>query len=270
MFKAIDTAMPSFLTFSDTGLNIPWYISTVFLSVVAYFCWPHYMAAVFTAKDEKSLKRNSILIPAYSLIMLFAFFVGYASILQIPHLEGAAVDLSLFEISKETFSPVVVGFIGAAGMLTALVPGSMLLLTTSNMLAGVVQKALGVSEEKQQSGMYARFMVPLVALVSLYFIFHSNDTLVAIMLLGVNIVAQFFPALLMSFKQHNPMTPAGAICGIMAGVLFLAVTYIEKISLAQLFPWLGEGLSYMNIGIAAFILNIIIACAVSVFTRKKL
>ena len=118
--------------------------------------------------------------------------------------------------------------------------------------------------------MYARFMVPFVALVSLYFIFHSNDTLVAIMLLGVNIVAQFFPALLMSFKQHNPMTPAGAICGIMAGVLFLAVTYIEKISLAQLFPWLGEGLSYMNIGIAAFILNIIIACAVSVFTRKKL
>lgn len=75
--------------------------------------------------------------------MLFAFFVGYASILQIPHLEGSAVDLSLFEISKSTFSPIVVGFIGAAGMLTALVPGSMLLLTTSNMLAGVVQKAMG-------------------------------------------------------------------------------------------------------------------------------
>ncbi|AWS52045.1 MULTISPECIES: sodium:solute symporter family protein [Providencia] len=269
MFKAIDTAMPSFLTFSETGLNIPWYISTIFLSVVAYFCWPHYMAAVFTAKDEKSLKRNSILIPAYSLIMLFAFFVGYASILQIPHLEGSAVDLSLFEISKSTFSPIVVGFIGAAGMLTALVPGSMLLLTTSNMLAGVVQKAMGVSEEKRQSGVYARFMVPVVALVSLYFIFHSNDTLVAIMLLGVNIVAQFFPALLMSFKQKNPMTPAGAICGISAGVLFLAVTYIEKISLAQLFPWLGESLSFMNIGIAAFILNIIVAVIISLFSKTK-
>ena len=154
-------------------------------------------------------------------------------------------------------------------MLTALVPGSMLLLTTSNMLAGVVQKAVGASEEKRQSGVYARYMVPLVALVSLYFIFHSNDTLVAIMLLGVNIVAQFFPALLMSFKQQNPMTPAGAICGISAGVLFLAVTYIEKISLAQLFPWLGESLSFMNIGIAAFILNIIVAVVVSLFTHKK-
>ncbi|HEF8772277.1 sodium:solute symporter [Providencia manganoxydans] len=269
MFRAIDTASPGFLTFSEKGLNIPWYISTIFLSVVAYFCWPHYMAAVFTAKNEKSLKRNSILIPAYSLIMLFAFFVGYAAILQIPHLDGSQVDLSLFEISKATFSPVIVGLIGAAGMLTALVPGSMLLLTTSNMLAGVVQKALNVSEEKRQSGIYARFMVPLVALVSLYFIFHSNDTLVAIMLLGVNIVAQFFPALLMSFRKYNPMSAAGAIAGIIAGVLFLAITYIEHISLSQLFPWLSEGLEFMNIGIAAFILNILVATIVSLFTVKK-
>ncbi|AIN65551.1 sodium:solute symporter family protein [Providencia stuartii] len=269
MFRAIDTASPGFLTFSEQGLNIPWYISTIFLSVVAYFCWPHYMAAVFTAKDEKSLKRNSILIPAYSLIMLFAFFVGYAAILQIPHLDGSMVDLSLFEIAKITFSPLIVGLIGAAGMLTALVPGSMLLLTTSNMLAGVVQKALNVSEEKRQSGIYARFMVPLVALVSLYFIFHSNDTLVAIMLLGVNIVAQFFPALLMSFRKHNPMTATGAMAGIIAGVIFLAVTYIEHISLSQLFPWLGKGLEFMNIGIAAFVLNIIVATVVSLLMGRK-
>ncbi|UQZ13484.1 sodium:solute symporter [Providencia stuartii] len=269
MFRAIDTASPGFLTFSEQGLNIPWYISTIFLSVVAYFCWPHYMAAVFTAKDEKSLKRNSILIPAYSLIMLFAFFVGYAAILQIPHLDGSMVDLSLFEIAKTTFSPLIVGLIGAAGMLTALVPGSMLLLTTSNMLAGVVQKALNVSEEKRQSGIYARFMVPLVALVSLYFIFHSNDTLVAIMLLGVNIVAQFFPALLMSFRKHNPMTATGAMAGIIAGVIFLAVTYIEHISLSQLFPWLGKGLEFMNIGIAVFVLNIIVATVVSLLMGRK-
>ncbi|EPL3991391.1 sodium:solute symporter family protein [Providencia stuartii] len=269
MFRAIDTASPGFLTFSEQGLNIPWYISTIFLSVVAYFCWPHYMAAVFTAKDEKSLKRNSILIPAYSLIMLFAFFVGYAAILQIPHLDGSMVDLSLFEIAKTTFSPLIVGLIGAAGMLTALVPGSMLLLTTSNMLAGVVQKALNVSEEKRQSGIYARFMVPLVALVSLYFIFHSNDTLVAIMLLGVNIVAQFFPALLMSFRKHNPMTATGAMAGIIAGVIFLAVTYIEHISLSQLFPWLGKGLEFMNIGIAAFVLNIIVATVVLLLMGRK-
>nr|WP_314265095.1 sodium:solute symporter family protein [uncultured Moellerella sp.] len=268
MFSAIDTASPGFLTFSEKGLNIPWYISTIFLSVIAYFCWPHYMAAVFTAKDTKSLKRNSILIPAYSLIMLFAFFVGYAAILQIPHLEGSAVDLSLFEISKSTFSPAVVGLIGAAGMLTALVPGSMLLLTTANMLGGVLQKAFNVSEKKRQSGIVARYMVPVVALTSLYFIFYSNDTLVAIMLLGVNIVAQFFPALIMSFRKHNPLTAWGASAGIIAGVILLTFTYIEHISMSHLVPWLGYGMDHMNIGIAAFVVNVAVALVVSLFTKK--
>lgn len=112
MFQSIETVNPGYLVFPKEGLNIPWYISTVFLSVAAYFCWPHYMTAVFTAKNETSLKRNSILIPAYSLVMLFAFFVGFAAILNVPDLTGPDVDLALFEISKSTFSSYIVGFIG--------------------------------------------------------------------------------------------------------------------------------------------------------------
>ncbi len=88
-------------------------------------------------------------------------------------------------------------------MLTALVPGSMLLLATANMLAGVVQKIFRLDVEKNKSGNLSRYMVPVVALVSLYFIFNGNDTLVAIMLLGVNIIAQFFPALIFSFAKES-------------------------------------------------------------------
>ncbi len=58
----------------------------------------------------------------------------------------------------------------------------------------------GCGENK--SGNLSRYMVPVVALVSLYFIFNGNDTLVAIMLLGVNIIAQFFPALIFSFAKR--------------------------------------------------------------------
>ncbi len=40
MFKAIDK-MPSFLTFSETGLNIPG-IFPQYSYLYAYFCWPLY------------------------------------------------------------------------------------------------------------------------------------------------------------------------------------------------------------------------------------
>lgn len=56
---------------------------------------------------------------------------------------------------------------------------------------------------KINQGNLSRYMVPVVALVSLYFIFNGNDTLVAIMLLGVNIIAQFFPALIFSFAKES-------------------------------------------------------------------
>ncbi|SUB29863.1 putative permease [Yersinia pseudotuberculosis] len=268
MFQSIETVNPGYLVFPKEGLNIPWYISTVFLSVAAYFCWPHYMTAVFTAKNETSLKRNSILIPAYSLVMLFAFFVGFAAILNVPDLTGPDVDLALFEISKSTFSSYIVGFIGAAGMLTALVPGSMLLLATANMLAGVVQKIFRLDVEKNKSGNLSRYMVPVVALVSLYFIFNGNDTLVAIMLLGVNIIAQFFPALIFSFCKKNPITTAGAFSGIMVGVIILAVAYVYHISIADIFPFITNGFEYMNIGVVAFAMNFIVTFFISYLTRS--
>lgn len=267
MFQSIETVNPGYLVFPKEGLNIPWYISTVLLSVAAYFCWPHYMTAVFTAKNETSLKRNSILIPAYSLVMLFAFFVGFAAILNVPGLTGQNVDLALFEISKSTFSSYIVGFIGAAGMLTALVPGSMLLLATANMLAGVVQKVLHLDVGKNKSGNLSRYMVPVVSLVSLYFIFNGNDTLVAIMLLGVNIIAQFFPALIFSFCKNNPITTTGAFSGIIIGVIVLAITYIYHISISDIFPFITNGFEYMNIGVVAFAMNVIMTLLISYLTK---
>ena len=44
--------------------------------------------------------------------------------LQVPGLAGADADLSLLRLSKLTFAPWLVGWIGAAGLLTALVPRS--------------------------------------------------------------------------------------------------------------------------------------------------
>ena len=48
---------------------------------------------------------------------------------------GAEIDLALFKLSVKTFDPWAVGIIGAAGVLTALVPGSMILMTTATLVA---------------------------------------------------------------------------------------------------------------------------------------
>ncbi len=71
-------------------------------------------------------RKNAAFLPIYQLILLFVFFAGFAAILKVPGLTGPDIDLSLFRLSLQAFDPWFIGVIGAAGALTALVPGSMI------------------------------------------------------------------------------------------------------------------------------------------------
>ena len=94
--------------------------STVLLTALGFYMWPHYFTSAFSAENAKIFKRNAIFLPLYQLVLLFVFFIGFAAILQAPGLEGEREDQALLLIPKEEFSPFVVGLIGAAGLLTAL------------------------------------------------------------------------------------------------------------------------------------------------------
>ncbi len=86
---------------------------------------------------KKVFRKNAAIMPLYSLVLLFVFFAGFAAILQVPGLKGADVDLSLFRLALQTFDPWFIGIIGSAGVLTALVPGSMLVMAASTLLAKI-------------------------------------------------------------------------------------------------------------------------------------
>ncbi len=106
------------------------------------------------------------MLPLYQLIILFVFFAGFAAILQVPGLEGADADLSLLRLAKQTFAPGWVGVIGSAGLLTALVPGSMILVTAATILAQNVYRVAVPTATDRVVSLLARSLVPLVALVS--------------------------------------------------------------------------------------------------------
>ena len=139
MFRAIDAAQPGMLAFKPTGQSVLWFQSTVALTALGFYMWPHAFAAVFTAKHERTFRRNAMALPLYQLILLFVFFSGFAAILKVPGLTGADIDLSLFKLSIQTFDPWFVGVIGAAGVLTA--SGS-----------GLDDHPLGRNLDRQRSG----------------------------------------------------------------------------------------------------------------------
>ena len=126
MFEAIQTAKPNFLALPPQGESVAWFDSTVLLTALGFYMWPHTFGSLYTAKEDRAFRRNAALLPLYQIILLFVFFVGFAAILKVPGLKGPDIDLSLLRLSIQTFDPWFVGVIGAAGVLTALVPGSMI------------------------------------------------------------------------------------------------------------------------------------------------
>jgi len=269
MFDAIEQAKPGFLTLPAKGMSVSWFVSTVLLTSLGFYMWPHAFASTYTAKSEDVFRKNAAVMPLYQLVLLFVFLTGFAAILQVPGLVGAQADLSLLKVTKLAFPPLVVGLIGAAGLLTALVPGSMILMTACTILAKNVYQPLAPAASEQAISRLARGLVPVVALVAVYFTLHGGDAIVPLLLLGYNFVTQLFPSLLMSLPERPLATPAGVMAGIATGVATIAWTSLTGTTLAKLFPDWPSAVTDLNVGIVAMIANIAVLLVVSALTRKR-
>ena len=270
MFHAINEAKPAFLSFPEKGASTAWFQSTVLLTALGFFMWPHTFASAYTARDERIFRRNAAILPAYQLIQLFVFFVGFAATLKVPGLKGSDIDLSLFRLSLQTFDPWFVGVIGAAGVLTALVPGSMILNAAATLIANDIYRgAIDRNASDAHVARLARVLVPVIALVAVGFTLHGGETIVALLLMGYSFVTQLFPAVLASLATRRWVTVQGAFAGIVAGVAVVTVTTLTHASIGQWFPFLPDKLKDMNIGLVALSLNVLVLLSVSALTQPR-
>ncbi|MCD7035576.1 sodium:solute symporter [Metabacillus sp. GX 13764] len=269
MFEAVQQAKPDFLILPKSGMSTSWFISTVILTVFGYYMWPHTFASVYTANNPKVFRKNAVFMPLYSIVLVLVLFIGFAAIVKVPGLQGTDADLSLFRLSIQTFDPWMIGLIGAAGLLTALVPGSMMLMASATLFAKNVFKVIVPSASEKQVASTAKYLVPVIALIAVFFTFNGGNTIAALLLMGYSLVTQLFPALLLSLGKTPIVTKQGAFAGILAGVAVVAITTIAGSSLGQLFPALPQAVKDLNIGIVALIINLIVLFGVSALTKNQ-
>jgi len=262
MFTRIAAEYPDFLTLPSSGMSPSWFASTVLLTVLGFYMWPHTFGSVFTARDASVFRRNAALMPLYQLVLLFVFFIGFAALLSVPGLEGADVDLALLRVTRDAFGPWIVGLVGAAGLLTALVPGSLILMSIATTLARILRPQR--EGQPADSATRARLLVPLLAGIALFFTFRGGSTLVTLLLMAYSMVTQLFPALLASLLPHSRITAAGAIAGIVVGEAAVAVTTLGGMSMASLLQGWPHGITDINAGFLALMLNVITMIAISV------
>jgi SSS family solute:Na+ symporter len=267
MFAAIEEAKPGFLALPERGESVWWFSSTVLLSALGFYMWPHAFGSIYTARNPRVLRFNAIILPLYQLILVFVFCAGFAAILQVPGLTGPNVDLALFRLSVKSFDPWLVGVIGAAGVLTAIVPCSMILMTAATLLANNVYRVARRSADDAHVVSVAKALVPVIALVAVLFTLEGGQTIVALLLLGYALVIQLFPAFVCSLPARRWVTRAGAASGMLSGIATVAAIALTHTTIGTLFPTLPVGIKEINVGIVALAVNVAVMLSVTAAAR---
>jgi SSS family solute:Na+ symporter len=268
MFTAIAAARPDFFTLPSSGMSPSWLISTVLLSALGFYMWPQYFASTYTARNEHVFRKNAMMLPLYQLIVLFVLLAGFAAVLKVPGLTGSDADLSLLRISRLTFGAPTLGLIGGAGLLTALVPGSMILISAATIIAQNVYRPLVPGTSERTVGLLARALVPVIALCAVWLTLRGGQAIVSLLLLGYSFVTQLFPSLVLSLGRRPWATRVGAFAGIVAGEATVAYMSLSGASVTTMMPWAPQFAKDLNVGVVALVVNVAVVTVVSLATRR--
>jgi SSS family solute:Na+ symporter len=259
MFAALAQTHPAHLVMPGSTANLghSWYISSVLLSALGLGMWPQNFGATFTARSAETIRRNCIVMPMYNLSLAFIFFAGFTAYLVIPGLANG--DLSMLTLVRKTFPAWMLGLLGGAGALTAMVPAAVHILTASTLFSkNLWRPVFAPAMSDDQVARLARIMVVVLSLISLTVAIYSSITLVSLLLLGYAGVTQFFPGVVLGiFWKRASML--GVFAGLIAGVSCAALLILSNHD-----PFQG-----INAGFLALCLNFAIVVLVSAATGSR-
>ncbi|HET9096887.1 MAG TPA: sodium:solute symporter family protein [Candidatus Baltobacteraceae bacterium] len=249
MFDRVLGASPHWLTLAPgtAPMGMNWYISTVLLTSIGFYMGPHSIAAVYSARDGNTIRRNAIFLPLYQLVLLLVFLAGFTALVVSPGLKGPAVDQSFLLVVQRYYPAWVLGVIAGAGCLAALLPASAQLLGASSVFA---QNVIGQVR-------WTRAFVVVIAIGAFIMWLFWNKTLVDLLLLYYNGVTQFMPAFIFGiyWKRMNAMA-IGA--GIVSGEAVAFYLWHHSLNI-----W------GVNPGFLALIVNVAVCVAVALVQKQR-
>lgn len=236
---------------ATTTMGVGWVASTIILTGCGYYCWPHAFASAYSAKDDRTIRRNAVIMPLYQIPVLLVFFVGFTALLVIPGLQNP--DGALLALVLKSYPAWFAGFVGAAGAVTAMVPSAVLLLAGATLMAKNLYRPLRGRDLDDAHLMRAtRLFLMLIAVVALLLALWAPNELVFLLIFGYDGVSQFFPGIVLGLFLRR-ITAVPVTAGLVAGEAVVLTLLWTKHD-----PFMG-----MNAGFIGLAVNMTVALVAS-------
>jgi SSS family solute:Na+ symporter len=247
--NAIDQVMklkPNWMTLVPGGgeFGTIWFVSTILLTGCGAFMWPHAIAATYSAKDEKSLRRNLAGLPFYQIMLLLMYFAGFSALILKPGLKGQEVDQSFMLVVQEHYPAWTLGLVGGAGCLAALIPAATQILAAASLISKNILSTRAVGAGEGNQTLLTRCLIVGVALLAFGLWIFEKATLVGLLLIAYSGITQLFPGVLFSLMRQRP-SALSVVLGILVGIGLLVLFAAEGMTV----------LSGLNVGFVALLAN---------------
>jgi solute:Na+ symporter, SSS family len=232
-------------------------------SALAAFMYPHTLTGIFASKSADTIRKNAILLPAYTLLLGLIALLGYMA--YAAHVKVASNNDVVPALFKALFPSWFAGFAFAAIAIGALVPAAVMSIGAANLFTRNVWKSY-VNPDISHAGeaSVAKIASLVVKLGALAFtIFLPTQYALDLQLLGGLWILQTFPALVLGLFTRW-FRAEGLLFGWAAGTLWGSWTAWSN-GLKPLATLELGGASYVfYVGLGALILNVATAVIATV------
>jgi SSS family solute:Na+ symporter len=232
-------------------------------SALAAFMYPHTLTGIFASKSADTIRKNAILLPAYTLLLGLIALLGYMA--YAANIKVASPNDVVPALFKVLFPSWFAGFAFAAIAIGALVPAAVMSIGAANLFTRNVWKSY-VNPDISHAGeaavaKIASLVVKLGALI--FTLFLPVQYALDLQLLGGLWILQTFPALVFGLFTRW-FRAEGLLLGWATGILWGSWTAWSN-GLKPLATLDLGGNSYVfYVGLGALILNIAVAAIATV------
>ncbi|HEY0908866.1 MAG TPA: sodium:solute symporter family protein, partial [Bradyrhizobium sp.] len=238
------------------------YASLALGSALAAFMYPHTLTGIFASKSADTIRKNAVLLPAYTLLLGLIALLGYMA--YAAHVKVDTPNDVVPALFKALFPSWFAGFAFSAIAIGALVPAAVMSIGAANLFTRNVWKSFvnpNISHAGEAS--VAKIVSLVVKVGALAFIlFLPTQYALDLQLLGGLWILQTFPALVFGLFTRW-FRAEGLLLGWAVGIGWGSYTAWSN-GLKPLATLNLGGASYVfYVGLGALVLNIVVAVIVT-------
>ncbi|MBB3966403.1 monocarboxylate uptake permease MctP [Rhizobium metallidurans] len=237
-------------------------------SALAAFMYPHTLTGIFASNSGNTIRKNAVLLPAYTLLLGLLALLGYMG-----HAAGLKLDSAndvVPALFQTLFPSWFAGFAFAAIAIGALVPAAVMSIGAANLFTRNFWKAYVNPEVDPAGEAKVAKMTSLVVKVGalLVIVFLPTQFALDLQLLGGIWILQTLPALVFGLYTNWFRAPgllAGWFVGFFGGTLLVWINGLKPLQPVTM----GETSFTVYIGLLALAVNIIVAVVVNAVAPGK-